>query len=221
MRKIPFNKPDIDPHILDYLKPVFSSGKLSGDGPVCKDVEQKLKNFFSIRHVLLTTSGSHALEIAALLLNLKSGDEVLIPSFTFVSTANAVLRAGGCPVFCDINDETLTIVPEEISRRMTNKTRAVVAVHYAGIAADMDEIMQIAQGHHLHVIEDAAQGVHARYKGKFLGSLGHCGAYSFHDTKNYTSGEGGAFVTNDDLLARSAEIIREKGTNRANFLRDQ
>ncbi len=219
--RIPFNKPDIDSGVLEYLKPVFASGKLSGDGPVCQEVERKLSTLFSIRHVLLTTSGSHALEIAALLLDLRAGDEVLLPSFTFVSTANAVLRAGGCPVFCDINDQTFTIRPEEVARRVTAKTRAVIAVHYAGVAAEMDEILGIARAHNLVVVEDAAQGVHARYKGKFLGSIGHCGAFSFHDTKNYTAGEGGAFVTNDDQLVRSAEVIREKGTNRANFLRGE
>jgi dTDP-4-amino-4,6-dideoxygalactose transaminase len=220
-RKIPFNKPDIDRSVLEIIGTVIDSGKLSGDGSMGKDVEKQIETLFSIRHALLTTSGTHALEIAAMMLRLKTGDEVLLPSFTFVSTANAILRAGGRPVFCDINDQTLTIDLDDLARRVTKKTRSVIAVHYAGIAAEMDEVMQLAQNNNLFVIEDAAQGVNARYKGKFLGSIGHCGAYSFHDTKNYTCGEGGAFVTKDDEIARYAEVLREKGTNRANFLRGE
>jgi len=220
-KNIPFNQPEIDERIYPYLKQVIESGKLSGDGPMGKAAEKQIENLFSVRHALLTTSGTHALEIATLLLSLRPGDEVLLPSFTFVSTANAILRGGGTPVFCDINDRTFTIDLGEIERRLTPKTRAIIAVHYAGVSAEMNEIMELAERRNLVVIEDAAQGVNAKYRHQFLGKIGHCGAYSFHDTKNYISGEGGAFLTGDDVIARRAEIIREKGTNRANFLRGE
>jgi len=221
MLSIPFNKPYVNSRALEYVRSVIESGKLSGDGPMGKAVEAQIRDLFSIKHVLLTTSCSHALEMAMMMLDLQPGDEVITPSFTFVSTANAILRGGGVPVFCEINDRTLTIDVNDFERCITPKTRAVFVVHYAGVSAEMDEVLDIARSHRLSVVEDAAQGVNAKYKGKFLGAIGDCGAYSFHDTKNYVSGEGGAFLTNDESLARSAEIIREKGTNRANFLRGQ
>jgi dTDP-4-amino-4,6-dideoxygalactose transaminase len=219
--RIPLHKPFVDERALENVREVFCGGKLSGDGPVCRSVEQEMARMFSYRRVLLTTSCTHALEMGMMLLGLRPGDEVIVPSFTFVSTANAVLRAGGRPVFCDINDRTLTMDVGDLSRRITPKTRAIVPVHYAGVAAEMDEILDLARRHGLAVVEDAAQGVNARYRGKFLGTIGDAGALSFHDTKNYVSGEGGAFVTDDEALARRAEVIREKGTNRENFLRGE
>ena len=203
------------------MKQVLDRGKISGDGPMCKYVERELKRLYEMRHILLTTSCTHALEIAMMLLDLRPDDEVIIPSFTFVSTANAILRGGGRPVFCEINGKTCTMDIDDLERRITSHTRAIIPVHYAGVSAEMDEIMAIAGRHNLIVVEDAAQGVNARYKGRWLGCIGHIGAYSFHDTKNIVMGEGGAIMTNDSEFARRAEIIREKGTNRANFLRGE
>ncbi len=218
---IPFNKPYVDARVLDYIKRVIDSGKISGDGAMCKTVEAKLRELFGMKHALLTTSCTHALEMGMMMLKLKPEDEVITPSFTFVSTANAILRGGGKPVFCEITDRTLTMDVKDFERRITPKTKAVIPVHYAGVSAEMDEIMEIAKKHNLIVMEDAAQGVNAKYKGKFLGTIGDSAAYSFHDTKNFVSGEGGAFVTNSEKLARMGEIIREKGTNRSNFLRGE
>lgn len=218
---IPFNKPYVDGRVLENIKKVIATGKISGDGPMCKAVEAQMRQLFSVKHALLTTSCTHALETAMLMLSLQPGDEVITPSFTFVSTANAIIRGGGKPVFCEINDRTQTMDVKDFERRITKRTKAVIPVHYAGVSAEMDEILAIARAHHLTVVEDAAQGVNAKYKGKFLGTIGDASAYSFHDTKNYVSGEGGAFTTNDDLFARKAEIIREKGTNRSNFLRGE
>lgn len=221
MRTIPFNRPYVDSSVLDSIKRVIDTGVISGDGEVCKEVEKQLSELFFVKHVLLTTSCTHALEMAMLMLDMKTGDEVITPSFTFVSTANAIIRGGGKPVFCEINDQTLTIDPKDFERKISSKTKAVIPVHYAGVSAEMDEITEIAKSYNLMVIEDAAQGVNARYKKKYLGAIGDAGAYSFHDTKNYVSGEGGAFVTNNELLAKRAEIIREKGTNRSKFLRGE
>ena len=221
LKNIPFNRPFLGAGTMGALKKAVESGRLAGDGAIGKGVERKIEKLFSIRRALLTTSGTHALEMAMMLLDLRSGDEVILPSFTFVSTANAVLRAGGKPVFCEVTEETLTMDPEDLARRITGRTRAIIPVHYAGVAAEMDSILRLAKARHLKVIEDAAQGVNARYKGKFLGTIGDAGCYSFHDTKNYISGEGGAFLTDSEELAGRAEIIREKGTNRANFLRGE
>ncbi|HUN66602.1 MAG TPA: dTDP-4-amino-4,6-dideoxygalactose transaminase [Bacteroidota bacterium] len=221
MHPIPFNKPYLGGATADAVRAALSGGRLSGDGPVCKKVEERLRNLFGLRHVLLTTSCTHALEMACMLLRLKPGDEVVLPSFTFVSTANAILRAGATPVFCDIDERTLTIDLEDAERRVSGRTRAIIAVHYAGVAADMDRLRALAARLNAALIEDAAQGVNARYKGAFLGGIGDMGAYSFHDTKNYVAGEGGALILNDEQRARAAEIVREKGTNRANFLRGE
>jgi dTDP-4-amino-4,6-dideoxygalactose transaminase len=221
MKNIPFNLPFFNGRVLDEIRVAVESGATGGDGPICKEVEQKLRTLISAHSVLLTTSGTHALEMAMMLLRLKPGDEVIVPSFTFVSTANAIIRAGGRPVFCEINERTLTANPADIGQRITARTKAVIPVHYAGVAAEMDEIMEIAKARNLSVVEDAAQGVNARYKGRYLGTIGDCGAFSFHVTKNYISGEGGAFVTQDENLARAAEIVREKGTNRSRFLRGE
>ena len=220
-KNIVFNKPYVDERVVEYIRQVILAGKLSGDGIVCHEVEEELQKLFNIKHVLLTTSCTHALEVGMMLLDLKSGDEVILPSFTFVSTANAILRAGGTPVFCEINDTTFTLDPKDVEKRITPRTKAIFPVHYAGVSAEMDEILTLAKQHNLFVVEDAAQGVNAKYKGKYLGAIGDMGAYSFHDTKNYVSGEGGAFVTNNEQYAHRAEIVREKGTNRANFLRGE
>jgi dTDP-4-amino-4,6-dideoxygalactose transaminase len=219
--QIQFSTPYVDYRVLDYIKEVLDSGKLSGDGPMCRKVEKQISSLFGLKHVLLTTSCSHALEMATMILDLQPGDEVITPSFTFVSTANAIIRGGGKPVFCEINDRTLTLDPKDVEKRITSKTKAIIAVHYAGVAAEMDEIMEIAGRHKLSVIEDAAQGVGAQYRGRFLGGIGDTGAYSFHDTKNIVSGEGGAFISNNEALSRRAEVVREKGTNRANFFRGE
>lgn len=218
---IPSNVPSIDEGVLRYVTAVLNSGKLSGDGRMCKEAEARLCSLFGVRHALLTTSCSHALELSMQLLDLRPGDEVITPSFTFVSAANAILLAGGTPVFCEIDERTLTIDPADAERRITSRTRAIMPMHYAGVAADMNAVMDIARRKGLAVIEDAAQGVNATYNGKYLGTIGDAGTYSFHDTKNVVSGEGGAFITNDERLARRAEIIREKGTNRSNFLRGE
>jgi dTDP-4-amino-4,6-dideoxygalactose transaminase len=221
VRPIPLNSPFIDERALDEVKQVLAKGKLSGDGAVCRSVEREMAAMFSIKHVLLTTSCTHALEMGMMMLDLRPGDEVITPSFTFVSGANAVLRAGGKPVFCEITEETLTMDPRDVERRISPRTKAIAPVHYAGVSADLDPIIDIARNYGIPVIEDAAQGVNALYKGKFLGGIGDAGAYSFHDTKNYVSGEGGAFLTNNETMARRAEVIREKGTNRENFLRGE
>ncbi|HVN47384.1 MAG TPA: dTDP-4-amino-4,6-dideoxygalactose transaminase [Bacteroidota bacterium] len=218
---IPFNKPFLSNNVLAAIQRVLESGKLSGDGAFCQQVEQRIEQLFHVRHALLTTSGTHALETAMMLLNLQPGDEVLTPSFTFVSTANAIIRCGGKPVFCEINNRTLTMDVRDTERKISKRTKAIVPVHYAGVAAEMDELCALARAHRCWVVEDAAQGVNAQYKNKFLGTIGSLGAYSFHDTKNYICGEGGALLTNDEQLARRAEIIREKGTNRSNFLRGE
>jgi len=218
---IPFNKPYVGRKSVEYVSGALTSGKLSGDGPICKSVEAQLQSMFQVRHALLASSCTHALEMAMMLLDLKSGDEVILPSYTFVSTANAVLSGGGKPVFCDINERTLTMDIRDLERKISPRTKAIIPVHYAGVAAEMDEINALAKKGAIHVVEDAAQGVNAKYKGKFLGTLGNAGTYSFHDTKNYISGEGGAFLTHDESLARKAEILREKGTNRSNFLRGE
>jgi dTDP-4-amino-4,6-dideoxygalactose transaminase len=220
-KKIPLHKPYVHERAFEEIRDVLKREKLSGDGEICRKVERTLCSLFSVKRTLLTTSCTHALEMAMMMLDLRPGDEVITPSFTFVSTANAILRGGGTPVFCDINPRTCTIDPEDIKRKITPNTKAIIPVHYAGVSAEMDEILDLAKRNNLMVVEDAAQGVNAKYKEKFLGGIGDIGAYSFHDTKNYVSGEGGALVTNNEELARRAEIIREKGTNRENFLRGE
>jgi dTDP-4-amino-4,6-dideoxygalactose transaminase len=220
-RTIPFNRPYTGKRSLEYMSNVVASGKMSGDGQVCKSVESLLESMFGTSRALLTSSCTHALEMSMMLLGLRPGDEVIVPSFTFVSTANAVLSGGGKPVFCEIDGRTQTMDPRDVERRLSPRTRAIIPVHYAGVAAEMDGIMELARAKKLTVVEDAAQGVNAAYKGKFLGTIGDIGTYSFHDTKNYISGEGGALLTDNEEIARRAEILREKGTNRSNFLRGE
>ncbi|MGC8898360.1 MAG: dTDP-4-amino-4,6-dideoxygalactose transaminase [Bacteroidota bacterium] len=219
--KIPLTKPHIPANLLSGLEAVLRTGVLHGNGEVGQRVERWMQQRYGFRHVLLTTSGTHALELAMMLLDAKSGDEAILPSFTFVSTANAVLRRGLVPVFAEIDKETLNISPEDVAKRVTPKTRVIIPVHYAGVACDMDALRSIADEHKLAIVEDAAHAIGASYKGRMLGGIGAMGCLSFHDTKNVTCGEGGAFITNDDRLAARAETIREKGTNRAQFLRGE
>jgi len=218
---IPFNVPCITGKEGTYLQEVLSYGKFSGDGPFTKSCHALLEKMTGTRKALLTHSCTAALEMAAILADIQPGDEVIMPSYTFVSTANAFVLRGGIPVFVDIRPDTLNIDETLIEAVITKKTKAIVPVHYAGVGCEMDVIMDIARRHNLFVIEDAAQGVGARYKGQALGSIGHMGCYSFHETKNIQCGEGGALLINDDQFIERAEIIREKGTNRSRFLRGQ
>jgi dTDP-4-amino-4,6-dideoxygalactose transaminase len=196
-------------------------GRVAGDGPFCRRVERRLETMLGVGHVLLTGSCTHALELALLALGIGPGDEVICPSFTFVSTANAVLRCGAQPVFADIEELSLGLDPRDVERRLTPRTRALLPIHYAGVAPDMDALLAIARGSGLRVVEDAAQGLAASYRGRPLGTLGDAGCLSFHETKNVTCGEGGALILPDGALAARAEIMREKGTNRAAFLRGE
>ncbi|EPY6466793.1 dTDP-4-amino-4,6-dideoxygalactose transaminase [Clostridium sporogenes] len=219
---IPFNKVYTTNNEIEYIKDAINRKHVSGDGYYTKKVANFMEQKFNTKKALMTTSCSSALDIAAILLNLKEGDEVIMPSYTFVSTANSVVLRGAKPVFADINKETLNIDPEDIKRKITKNTKAIFVVHYAGVACDMDKIMKIAKKNNLLVVEDAAQGVNAKYKGKYLGTIGDIGCYSFHETKNYSSGEGGAILINkDEKLCRKSEIVREKGTNRSQFFRGE
>jgi dTDP-4-amino-4,6-dideoxygalactose transaminase len=196
-------------------------GRIAGDGPFCRRVEERLARLLGASRVLLTTSCTHALELALLALGIGRGQEVICPSFTFVSTANAILRVGARPVFADIEDRTLGLDAVDLERRLSPRTAAVLPVHYAGVAPDMDAILGLARAHRLRVVEDAAQALGATFRGKALGTLGDAGCLSFHETKNITCGEGGALVLDDEETSARAEIIREKGTNRSAFLRGE
>ncbi|WP_207640932.1 dTDP-4-amino-4,6-dideoxygalactose transaminase [Clostridium lundense] len=219
---IVFNKPYITELEKEYVLDAINRGNLHGDGYYTKLVSQFIENRFKTNKALMTTSCSSALDMAALMLDLKEGDEVIMPSYTFVSTANAVVLRGAKPVFVEICEKTLNIDPKHIENKITKNTKAIFVVHYAGVSCDMNKVMAIAQRHNLKVVEDAAQSVNAKYKDKYLGTIGDIGCYSFHNTKNYTSGEGGAILINyDDALAKTAEIIREKGTNRNQFFRGE
>jgi dTDP-4-amino-4,6-dideoxygalactose transaminase len=219
--RIPFNKPCLVGSELDNAASAVRSGRTSGDGPFSKRCQQLMEQRFGARRVLLTTSCTSALEMAALLCDLEPGDEVILPSYTFVSTANAIVLRGAKPVFVDIRPDTLNLDERLIESAITPSTRAIWPVHYAGVACEMDEILAIASKHDLRVVEDAAQGVFASYKERSLGTLADLGCYSFHETKNFSSGEGGALVVNAEQYEKRAEIIREKGTNRSQFLRGQ
>ena len=218
---IPFNKPFMVGKELEYIAQAVENGHLSGDGTFTKKCHAWIEQKFSVKKALLTHSCTAALEMAAILADLKPGDEVILPSYTFVSTANAFVLRGAVPVWCDIRRDTLNIDEEKIEALITLKTKAIVPVHYAGVGCEMDAIMGIASRYNLIVIEDAAQAFNATYKGCFLGTIGHLGCFSFHETKNLISGEGGALVVNDARFAERAEIIREKGTNRSKFFRGQ
>ena len=218
---IDFNIPPFTGKELEYMQQAIKNKKICGDGEFTKKCSRWMEEKFQVNHVLLTTSCTHALEMAAVLTRVKPGDEVILPSYTFVSTADAFVQRGASLVFVDIRPETMNLDERLIEDAITEKTKVIVPVHYAGVGCAMDEIMEIAARHHLMVVEDAAQGVYAYYKGRALGTIGDFGCYSFHETKNYSMGEGGALVfQNNDYLER-AEIVREKGTDRSKFFRGQ
>ncbi len=218
---IPFNVPPFIGTELDYVKQAIDAHKICGDGSFTKKCHAFLEERFGAQKALLTTSGTTALEMATLLCGLKAGDEVLVPSFTFSSTATAIVLTGATPVFIDVRPDTMNIDETKLEEAITDRTRAIMAVHYAGVACEMDTIMDIAARHNLKVIEDAAQGVMSTYKGRPLGTIGDFGCYSFHETKNYSMGEGGALIIRNPENNDDAEILREKGTNRARFFRGQ
>lgn len=218
---INFNEPPYVESSLAYIQNAIKNKKICGDGEYTKKCNQWLESKTGTRKALLTTSCTHATEMAALLADIKEGDEVIMPSYTFVSTADAFVLRGAKAVFVDIRPDTMNIDESLIENAITDKTKAIVPVHYAGVSCEMDKIMEIARKNHLCVIEDAAQGVMSSYKGKALGTIGDFGCYSFHETKNYSMGEGGALLIQDEKKVEDAEIIREKGTNRSKFFRGQ
>ena len=216
---IPFTKTSITKLEKEYIEQALESNKICGDVSFTKKCTKWFEENNNIRNLLLTTSCTHSLELASLLADLKPGDEVLLPSYTFVSTADAVLLRGAKPVFVDIDKRTFNMDANLIEEKITSKTKAIYPVHYAGVSCDMDRILEIAKKYNLIVVEDAAQGVLAYYKDKPLGTIGDYGCFSFHETKNYVMGEGGAIIVKDDEKFKKAEIIREKGTNRSQFIR--
>ena len=218
---IPFNKPHLTGKETEYIRQAFEAGKLSGNGDFTKRCQAFLEKRYGFKKCLLTTSGTDALEMAALLTGVGPGDEVIVPSYTFVSTALAFLRCGAKVVFADSRDDEPNIDATKIESLITPRTKVIAPVHYAGCACDMDVIMEIANRHNLLVVEDAAQAVDSHYKGRALGSIGHLGCFSFHETKNIIAGEGGMLTINDERFIRRAEIIWEKGTNRAEFFRGE
>ena len=218
---IPFNIPPFTGKEMDYIRQAVENQKICGDGPYTKKCSEWIEQKTGTAKCLLTTSCTHASELAALLADVKEGDEVIMPAYTFVSTADAFVLRGAKPVFVDIRPDTMNIDEKLIEDAVTSRTRAIVPVHYAGVACEMDTIMDIAKRHNLLVIEDAAQGIMSTYKGQALGAIGDFGCYSFHETKNYSMGEGGALLIKDPKYVEEAEIIREKGTNRSKFYRGQ
>ena len=220
MTNIPFNKPFIVGNELRYIAEAVERGNIGADGHFTQQCARLLETQFQVGKVLMTPSCTAALEMAAMLC-VRAGDEVLLPSFTFVSTANAIVRAGGRPVFVDIRPDTLNLDEQKVADAITSRTRAIFPVHYAGVACEMDPILDLARRHHLTVVEDAAQGVNAFYRGRALGSLGDLATYSFHETKNYICGEGGALCINNPELVERACIIRDKGTDRQKFVRGE
>ncbi len=218
---IPFNVPPCVGGEIEYIQDAIKERKISGDGKYTKKCNEWLEHQTKAKRVLLTTSCTHATEMAAILTNIQPGDEVIMPSYTFVSTADAFVLKGAKAVFVDIRPDTMNIDENLIERAITKKTKAIVPVHYAGVSCEMDTIMDIARRHNLTVIEDAAQGVMSEYKGLALGTIGDYGCYSFHETKNYSMGEGGAIIIKNEDMIVQAEIIREKGTNRSKFFRGE
>jgi dTDP-4-amino-4,6-dideoxygalactose transaminase len=218
---IPFHKPYFDTKDRENLLIAMSNNQLSGDGSFTIECHKWFEKNTTTKKALLTTSCTHALEMAAILLNIKEGDEVIMPSYTFVSTANAFALRGAKIVFVDVRPDTMNIDEKKIESAITTKTKVIVPVHYAGVACEMDAIMDIANRYNLFVVEDAAQAITSTYKGKVLGTIGDLGTYSFHDTKNITCGEGGVLLVNNSSFIEKAEIIREKGTNRSQFFRGQ
>jgi len=220
-RHIGFNKPYLTGKETEYILESVKSRKISGDGMFTKKCNEFFEKRFGFNKVLLTTSCTDALEMAAILIDTKADDEIIAPAYTFVSSVNAFVLRGAKIVFCDSEDKTPNIDVGQIEKLITSKTKAIVVVHYAGIAVDMDPLLELANKHNLYIIEDAAHSIDSYYKGKPLGSLGHLAAFSFHETKNVISGEGGMLVINDDQFSKRAEIIREKGTNRSAFFRGE
>lgn len=219
---IPFNRPPVTGNEDLYIHQALKGSKLSGDGPYGKKCQDWFEEDLDTKKALLTPSCTAALEMAAILINIQPGDEVIMPSYTFVSTANAFVLRGAKIVFVDIRPDTMNIDERKIEAAITKSTKAIVPVHYAGVACEMDYIMDISEKHNLYVIEDAAQAMMSSYKGRALGTIGHLGTYSFHETKNYTSGgEGGVLLVNQETFAQRSEVIREKGTNRSQFFRGQ
>ena len=218
---IPFNQPPYVGEELKYIEEAINSKKICGDGAFTKKCNEWLEKKFDAQKVLLTTSGTTALDMAMLLCDLKPGDEVILPSYTFSSTATSAVLCGAKLVFVDVRPDTMNIDEKKIEKAITDKTKVIVAVHYAGVSCEMDTIMNIARKYGLKVVEDAAQGVMSSYNGRALGTIGDFGCYSFHETKNYSMGEGGAILINDSQYNEKAEILREKGTNRARFFRGQ
>ena len=219
--RIPFNRPCLAGNEYKYIADAIAYGHASGDGPFTRKCHELLESELGVRRVLLTTSCTHALEMAALLLDIQSGDEVIVPSFTFVSTINAFVMRGARPVFCDIRRDTLNIDEQKLESLITLRTKAFVAVHYAGVGCEMDSILALANHHGIAVVEDNAHGLFGKFKGTHLGTFGCLATQSFHETKNFTCGEGGALLINDSRYIERAEILREKGTDRSRFFRGQ
>jgi dTDP-4-amino-4,6-dideoxygalactose transaminase len=218
---IPFNRVSPVGRELEYMQLAISRGHVSGNGPFTRACEQLLERELGVARALLTTSCTHALEMMALLLDIGPGDEVILPAFTFVSTANAFVLRGARPVFVDIREDTLNLDHELVAAAITRRTKAICAVHYAGVACEMDALAAIASRHDIPVLEDAAHALFGRYRGRWLGTFGRLSALSFHETKNFSCGEGGALLINDSTLVERAEIVREKGTDRSRFLRGE
>jgi dTDP-4-amino-4,6-dideoxygalactose transaminase len=218
---IPFNRPSFEGHEHEYIAQAIASGHVSGDGPFSKRCHAYLEKELGVPRALLTTSCTHALEMSALLLDIKPGDEVIVPSFTFVSCVNAFVLRGAKPVFIDIRADTLNFDHEQFESLITDRTKAALVVHYAGVGCDMDQIMEVAARHHVQVVEDNAHGLFGRYRDRWLGTFGVMATQSFHETKNFSCGEGGALIINDESYVERAEVIREKGTNRSRFFRGQ
>jgi dTDP-4-amino-4,6-dideoxygalactose transaminase len=221
MTHIPFNRPSLAGREFEYMQEAIANWHISGDGTFTRKCNALLEEALGVPKVLLTTSCTHALEMAALLLEIEPGDEVIVPSFTFVTTANAFVLRGAKPVFADIRPDTLNIDERQVEQLITPRTKAILLVHYAGVGCEMDSLCEMAQRHSIAIVEDNAHGLFGKYKGRFLGTFGSLASLSFHETKNFTCGEGGALLINDLRYAERAEIIREKGTNRSRFFRGQ
>ena len=219
--KVDFNRPVIVGKEFEYMQQAVENGHISGDGPFTKKCHAFFEKELGVQKALLTTSCTHALEMSAILLDIQPGDEVIIPDFTFVSTVNAFVLRGATPVFLDVRPDTLNLDESRLEAAITPRTKAIVPVHYAGVGCEMDPIIGIARRYNVPVVEDNAHGLFGKYKGKYLGTFGSMASQSFHETKNFTSGEGGALLINDPILVERAEIIREKGTNRSRFFRGQ
>lgn len=221
MNNIPFNKPMVVGREYEYIQKAIEMMHISGDGVFTKKCHTLLEQALGVPKVLLTTSCTHALEMMPILLDFKPGDEIILPSFTFVSTVNAFILRGAKPIFADVRPDTLNLDESKLEALITSRTKAIILVHYAGVGCELDEILEIAKRHEVPVVEDNAHGLFGKYKGKYLGTFGVLAAQSFHETKNFSCGEGGALLINDESLVERAEIIREKGTNRSRFFRGQ